>query len=173
MRSKLLLLCAPRSGGGGVEGLGGLGERKKGSPLPLIPIPQGSTVYPKIILKNSYTNHLKYQFYLLFSILFMRKSRGTNLNYTKNKYIQKNQILKKIFFLFFKNKRDCYLVTCLFTFFYNFTFKTYIINYFRLLTASLTASAIPSSNADGITYSGFSSLSSTNAAKALAAAIFI
>ena len=45
LRSKLLLLIAPRSGGGGVEGLGGSGERKKGSPLPIIPIPRGTTVY--------------------------------------------------------------------------------------------------------------------------------
>ena len=86
---------------------------------------------------------------------------------------QLNHIPKKIFFLFFKNKRDCYLVTCLFTFFYNFTFKTYIINYFKVFTAWLTASAIPSSKADGITYSAFSSSSSTKAARAFAAAIFI
>ena len=39
-RSELLLIIAPRSGGGGVEGIGGSGERKKGSPLPLIPIPR-------------------------------------------------------------------------------------------------------------------------------------
>ena len=45
-RSELLLIIAPRSGGGGVEGLGGSGERKKGSPLPLIPIPRGATVHP-------------------------------------------------------------------------------------------------------------------------------
>ena len=51
-RSELLLLIAPRSGGGGVEGLGGLGERKKGSPLPLIPIPRGTKVQPEIIKKQ-------------------------------------------------------------------------------------------------------------------------
>ena len=42
---------APRSGGGGVEGIGGSGERKKGSPLPLIPIPRGATVQPKNLNK--------------------------------------------------------------------------------------------------------------------------
>ena len=47
LRSKLLLIIAPRSGGGGVEGLGGSGERKKGSPLPLIPIPRAATVQPE------------------------------------------------------------------------------------------------------------------------------
>ena len=43
-RSELLLLIALRRSGGGVEGIGGSGERKKGSPLPLIPIPRGTTV---------------------------------------------------------------------------------------------------------------------------------
>ena len=47
-RSELLLLIALRRSGGGVEGLGGSGERKKGSPLPLIPIPRGATVLPKL-----------------------------------------------------------------------------------------------------------------------------
>ena len=52
LRSKLLLLCAPRSGGGGVEGIEGLGERKKGAVLekpdgqmqPLIPISQNRSI---------------------------------------------------------------------------------------------------------------------------------
>ena len=52
MRSKLLLLIALRRSGGGVEGLGGSGERKKGSPLPLIPIPRGTKVQPIIIKKQ-------------------------------------------------------------------------------------------------------------------------
>ena len=50
-RSELLLLIALRRSGGGVEGIGESGERKKGSPLPLIPIPRGATVQPNIIEK--------------------------------------------------------------------------------------------------------------------------
>ena len=50
-RSELLLLIALRRSGGGVEGIGGSGKRKKGSPLPLIPIPRGATVQPKNLNK--------------------------------------------------------------------------------------------------------------------------
>ena len=50
LRSKLLLLIAPRSGGGGVEGIEGLGERKKGSPQPLIPISQLRSIILILVL---------------------------------------------------------------------------------------------------------------------------